>query len=66
MIGVRPRTHILLTIPDILATEVTADILTAEMVVTADPAAVTAEAARVLPVAVVEVVEAGDAVVVRR
>ncbi len=64
MIGVRPRTHILLTIPDILATEVTADILTAEIVVVADPAAVTAEAVLVLPVAVVEAVEAAAAVAV--
>src|SRR5258708_39550337 len=65
MIGAHPRTHILLTIPDILATEVTADILTAEIVVVADPAAVTAEAVLVLPVAVVEAVEAGGAVAVR-
>ncbi len=43
----------------------TADILTAEIVVTADPAAVTAEAVLVLPVAVVEAVEAGAAVAVR-
>ena len=63
--GRTPRTPILLTIPDRLATEVTADILTAEIVVTADPAAVTAEAVLVLPVAVVEAVEAAAAVAVR-
>ncbi len=65
MIGAHLRTHILLTTPGMLATEVRADILTAETVVTADPAAATAEAVLVLPVVVVEAVEVAAAVAVR-
>jgi len=55
-----------LTILDIAATEVTADMLAAGMVVRADPAAATAEAVPVLRVAVVAAAEAGAAVAVRQ
>ena len=63
IIGVRPHTHTLLSIPDI--PEVMTEMLAAEMVALADPAAVTVEAVRVLPVAVAEAAEAGAAVAVR-